>query len=74
MNQRTLVLLEPPVRRLVARLARAQGISISSACRDLIREALEMYEDRRWNKIASERDKGFDWGKALTHQQVWGKK
>lgn len=72
-NQRTLVLLEPPIKNLIKQIAKANGTSISNTCRDLIREALEIYEDRYWNAAASAREKGFNWKKGLTHEQVWKK-
>lgn len=68
---RTLVVLEPPIKKIVGEISRTEGISVSAVCRDLIREALEIYEDRYWNQMAKERDKGFNWNKALTHEQAW---
>ena len=73
-SHRTLVLLESPIRKLVREMAEREGISISSVCRDLIREALEIVEDRYWDKAASLREKGFHWGKGLSHHQVWHSK
>jgi len=73
-QQRTLVLLESPMRKAIEKISRTQGISISSLCRDLIREALEIYEDSYWAEVARAREKGFNWSKGLSHTQVWGKK
>lgn len=74
-NQRTLVMLEPPIRKAIQDMAQTEGVSISSLCRDLIRMSLEIVEDRYFDALASEREKGFDWKKkALTHMEVWGKK
>ena len=73
MNQKTLVVLEPPIREIVEKIARVNGLSVSGVCRDLIREALEIYEDRYWETLAAEREKGFNWGKGLSHKKVWGK-
>jgi len=73
-NQRTLVLLEPPVRDLIKQMAQEKGISISSLCRDLICEGLEILEDRYFEKIASEREDEFNWEKSLTHEEIWNKK
>lgn len=70
-GQRTLVMLEPPLRRLVRQMAQANGVSLSSYCRDLIRDALEIVEDRYWASAAARREKGFDWSKGLSHEQVW---
>lgn len=74
MSQKTLVVLESPIRDLVEKIARENKVSISGVCRDLIKEALEIYEDRCWNETASSREKNFNWHKGLSHHQVWGKK
>ena len=73
-NQRTLVLLEPPVRDLIKQMAKEKGISISSLCRDLICEGLEIFEDRYFDRIVSEREDKFNWENGLTHEEVWNKK
>jgi len=73
-SQRTLVLLEPPIRDLIKQMAEEKGISISSICRDLICEGLEIFEDRYFDRIASEREDTFNWENSLTHEEVWNKK
>jgi len=73
-NQRTLVLLEPPVRDLIKQMAKEKGISISSLCRDLICEELEIFEDRYFDRTASERKDKFNWENSLTHEEEWDKK
>ena len=73
-TQRTLVSLEPPVRDLIKQMAKERGISISSLCRDLICEGLEIFEDRYFDRIASEREDKFNWKNGLTHEEVWNKK
>jgi len=65
------VVLEPPVFRSVKRLADREGVSLSLKARDLIREALELYEDAHLAGVAQEREATFDRKKALTHEQVW---
>jgi hypothetical protein len=40
--------------------------------RDLVKEALELREDRALADLAAEREKGFDRRKALSHEEVWG--
>ena len=74
-NKRTLVMLEPPVKKIVKRIAKKEGVSVSLVCRDLIHKALEIMEDRYFNRLASEREKNFNWKKdGLSHDNVWGKK
>ncbi len=41
------------------------------AARDLIKEALETYEDIHWSKAAQKRDASFSHKKALSHQEIW---
>lgn len=73
MTSKTLVVLEPPVRDAVEKIARQNHVSISGACRDLIKEALEIYEDVYFGAAAADREKDFDWSRrALTHSSVWG--
>ena len=65
------VVLEPPTFYSVERLAKREGVSMSLKARDLIREALERYEDAYLAQRAHERAKTFVRSKALTHEQVW---
>ncbi len=65
------VVLESPIYAAIQRLAKREGVSLSLMARDLIREALETYEDIQWGKIASSRERTFRKGAALTHKQVW---
>lgn len=64
------VVLERPVFRSVERLAAKDGVSMSWKARELIRRALELYEDAYWAEQAYERAKTFDRKKALTHEQI----
>ena len=66
------VVLEPVLMKGVGHLAKAQGVSLSTMARDLIKEALEVYEDGQWNKIAQSRRTTFSQRKSLTHDEVWG--
>ena len=64
------VVLEPRLMDAVRRLAVHDGVSRSLKARDLIREALELYEDAYWVEQAREREKTFDRKNAFTHEQV----
>lgn len=64
------VVLGPMVMDAVGRLATKDGVSRSMKARELIREALELYEDAYWVEQARERERTFDRKKALTHEQV----
>lgn len=70
-NPRLNVVLEPGLYANIKKLASQQKSSLSLMARDLIKEALEIYEDRHWEKIAHTRDKSFNKKKALTHHEFW---
>ena len=72
-NPRVNVVLEQPLYDALGRLARREGASLSTAARDLIREALETYEDLTLTRIAEERAITFDRARSLSHEQVWGR-
>jgi len=65
------IVLEGPLYQTVKKLAAKEGISLSLKARDLIREALELYEEGYWLTKAKERDRTFDPAKALRHDEVW---
>ena len=73
-TQRTLVILEPPVRKMIKEIAKKEHVSISSLCRDLIKEALEINEDKYFTELAIHREKKFNWKNGLSHKKVWDKK
>ena len=70
-NPRINVVLEKPLYEAIKRIAKKEGISISLKARDLLREALEIHEDRILESIASEREKTFRREEALTHDEIW---
>ena len=65
------VVLEPALMKGVGHLAKAQGVSLSTMARDLIKESLETYEDAQWQRIAEKREATFSPKKALSHDEVW---
>lgn len=71
LNPRVNVVLEKPLFLSLKKLAEKDGVSLSTKVRDLIREALEEYEDAMLLEVAEARAKTFDRKKALTHQQTW---
>ncbi|MBI5638600.1 MAG: antitoxin, RHH family protein [Nitrospinae bacterium] len=70
-NPRINVALEKPLFNNIERLAKRDGVSLSLKVRDLVREAIEMDEDRALTKVAERREKGFARSKALKHNEVW---
>lgn len=51
------VVLEPPIYFAIVKLAKKEGISLSLKARDLIKSALDFYEDAYWAKQAETREK-----------------
>jgi hypothetical protein len=70
-NPRVNVVLERPLYEALSRLARRDGTSLSLKARDLLRDALETYEDLALDRIAAERERTFDRTSALSHREVW---
>ena len=71
LNPRVNVVLEKPLFATLKKLATKDGVSLSTKVRDLIREALEEYEESFLVRVAEERAKTFKRSQALTHKQVW---
>jgi hypothetical protein len=70
-NPRVNVVLERPLYDALGRLARREGASLSAKARDLLRDALEAYEDLALARIAEERERTLNRSAGLTHDQVW---
>jgi hypothetical protein len=70
-NPRINVSVEKPIYSIIETLAKEKGVSISMITRDLIKEALEIYEDVFLTNFAEEREKTFDKDKSLYHEEVW---
>jgi hypothetical protein len=68
-NPRVNVVLERPLYDALGRLARRERASLSTKARDLIRDALEKYEDLALARLAEERERTF--GRGVSHEQVW---
>lgn len=66
------VVLERPLYEAVDRLAKEEGVSLSTAVRDLVKEAIEIREDVDLAKLAGARERSLKRSRALTHKDVWG--
>jgi len=73
-NPRVNVVLDKPLYEAARRLARRDGMSVSSKVRDLVRDALEVEEDRALAHLASHRERTYVPSKALSHQEVWSRR
>ena len=62
--------LEPPLYVIVKRLARKHGSSLSQEAHDLIREAVELHEDRALDDLAESRRRSWNPKEALTAAEV----
>ncbi len=65
------VVLEHKVYEILTNIAKKKGISLSLLARDLIKDALEIYEDIYWDEIAGKREKTFSYERALSHKETW---
>jgi hypothetical protein len=70
-NPRINIVLDPPLYDLIEQRAERQGVSLSLATRDLIKEALEMEEDVALGQPAAEREESYPEERALSHDDVW---
>ena len=70
-NPRINVVLDTPLYKFVQLLAEKDGVSLSTKVRDLLKEALEIYEDMYLAALAEERETDWDEFSALNHRDVW---
>ena len=70
-NPRIQVTLDDMTLELLKKLAKIQDKSNSSCAASLIKEALELYEDKVLSRLADERIENHEeW---VSHEEVWGK-
>lgn len=66
------VVLDPPLFKAIHGMSKREGISMSLIARDLIHEALLIYEDAFWAKEAEAREKTLHKDKTVSHKSIWG--
>jgi len=66
------VVLEKPLYKAVDHLAKEEGVSLSTAVRDLVKEAIEIREDIHLGRLAEMREKTLRRSRVLSHKDVWG--
>jgi hypothetical protein len=71
-NPRVNVVLEKPLYEAVGHLAKEEGVSLSTAVRDLVKEAIEIREDIDLARFAETRERTPRRSRALSHKNVWG--
>ena len=65
------VVIEPDLYKIIYHLSKKEGLSMSLVARDLLREALVIYEDLYWAKEAEAREQTFLRKKPLTHREIY---
>jgi len=71
-NPRVNVVLEKPPYEAVDHLAKEEGVSLSTAVRDLVKEVIEIREDIDLARFAETRERILRRSRALSHKDVWG--
>ena len=71
-NPRVNVVLEKPLFDAVGHLAKEEGVSLSTAVRDLVKEAIEIREDIDLARFAETRERTLSRSRALSHKDVRG--
>jgi hypothetical protein len=66
-----MVVLEPALHNWLKKSTKAQGLSISQAIRDLVRDAYREQEDKVWAAEGDKRLASFDKNKSYTHEAAW---
>jgi predicted DNA-binding protein len=72
-NPRLNIVLEPALYGLVKKIADAEKVSMSLKARELIKNALELYEDLSLAAEADKRSASFSRKKAKGHDEIWAK-
>ncbi len=65
------VVLEPQVYQAIQKLSKKEQLSMSLVARDLLREALLIYEDAYWAEEAKNREATFLRKKTISHEELW---
>jgi hypothetical protein len=71
-NPRVNVVLEKPLYEAVDHLAKEEGVSLSTAVRDLVKEAIEIREDIDLGRFAEARENTLRRSRSITHKAIWG--
>ncbi len=70
-NPRINVVLEKPLYENIEQLAERDGVSLSLKVRDLVKEALEINEDKALSVFVEKRERTFRKTRSLKHDEVW---
>ncbi len=65
-------IVEPPIYRAVEKLAKREGVSLSQKTRDLLLEALELFEDESFESLVRLRAKNKT--PSIPHKEFWAKR
>ncbi len=70
-NPRINVVLEKSLYQSVRSLARKDRVSLSTKVRDLLRDAIEVDEDRCLVSLGERREASFSKDSSLSHEETW---
>lgn len=65
-------IVEPPIFKAVEKLAKREGVSLSQKARDLLLEALELFEDDYFETLVKLRTKNKV--PSIPHKDFWAKR
>ena len=72
-NPRLNIVLEPDLFSIIKKIADKEKVSMSLKARELIKNALEIYEDILLVSAADRRSTSFNRKKAKSHEDIWKK-
>ncbi len=72
-NPRLNIVLEPDLFSIIKKIADKEKVSMSLKARELIKNALEIYEDISLASSADRRSASFNRKKAKSHEDIWKK-
>ncbi len=67
------VTLEQKLYKFIEKLSKKEGLSMSIVARDLLKDALLLYEDSYWDSEAATRARTLSKNKLVSHQTVWNR-
>jgi hypothetical protein len=70
-NPRVMVVLEPLLEKWLRKNAKTQGVSVSQAVRDIVRDAYREQEDAHWVRQAESRLATLEKSRVVSHKDAW---
>lgn len=70
-NPRINVVVEKPLYSAINEISKREGVSMAMVVRDLVKEAIEVREDRALARFAEKREETLVKSRALDHKDIW---